>query len=177
MRFDSTTTSQDRTSARHGGRRRLTRLALGLSGDTRAGWTGHGVLMLVETSGSAAAIGGSAVPAELVADLDPPRGQLPSLAFSAAIDRSVSTLSLMTSPSPFLTARNRTAHTTTAWHCFMATAPKWCGVSTGQRLALTPSTVALLMSGSFVHKSIVAGCRHFSSRLPSGLHEEGRHAK
>jgi len=97
-------TSRDRAAARHGRPCRLTRLALGLGGDTRAGWTRHGVLMLVETSGLAAAIGGSAVPAELVADLDPPRSQLPSLAFSAVVDRSVSAVWLMTSPSPSLAA-------------------------------------------------------------------------
>jgi hypothetical protein len=32
-----------------------------------------------------------------------------------------------------------------------------------------------LMSGSFVHKSIVAGCRYFSRHLPSDPHEEGHH--
>jgi hypothetical protein len=31
----------------------------------------------------------------------------------------------------------------------------------------------LLMSGSFVHKIIIAGCRCFASPLPSGPHQEG----
>jgi hypothetical protein len=32
-----------------------------------------------------------------------------------------------------------------------------------------------LMSESFVHKRIIAGCRCFAGHLPSGPHEEGRH--
>src|SRR5918993_3737980 len=35
----------------------------------------------------------------------------------------------------------------------------------------------LLMSGSFVHKIIIAGCRCFASPLPSGPHQEGHHAE
>ena len=35
----------------------------------------------------------------------------------------------------------------------------------------------LLMSGSFVHKIIIAGCRCFASLLPSGPHQEGHHAE
>src|SRR5215208_2736309 len=35
----------------------------------------------------------------------------------------------------------------------------------------------LLMSGSFVHKIIIAGCRRFASPLPSGPHQEGHYAE
>jgi hypothetical protein len=37
--------------------------------------------------------------------------------------------------------------------------------------------ISLLMSGSFVHKIIIAGCRCFASPLPSGPHQEGHHAE
>jgi hypothetical protein len=33
-----------------------------------------------------------------------------------------------------------------------------------------------LMSGSFVHNPIIAGCKRFASPLPSGPHQEGHHA-
>ena len=37
-----------------------------------------------------------------------------------------------------------------------------------------PSTSLLLMSGSFVHNPIIAGCKRFASPLPSGPHQEGQ---
>jgi hypothetical protein len=47
--------------------------------------------------------------------------------------------------------------------------PRW------SQPALTRYRVALLMSESFVHKRIIAGCRCFAGHLPSGPHEEGFH--
>jgi hypothetical protein len=41
--------------------------------------------------------------------------------------------------------------------------------------APTRYRVALLMSESFVHNRIIAGCRCFAGHLPSGPHEEGFH--
>jgi hypothetical protein len=41
--------------------------------------------------------------------------------------------------------------------------------------APTRYRVVLLVSESFVHKRIIAGCRCFAGHLPSGPHEEGCH--
>ena len=39
-----------------------------------------------------------------------------------------------------------------------------------------PAGPYLLMGGSFVHKIIIAGCMRLAGPLPSGPHQEGRHA-
>jgi hypothetical protein len=175
MRFGSTMTKKEGTAAR-GNRRQPGRLDSGLGGETRACQLGHGSLVLIERPGFAATIGRSATPANLVADLDPAWSHLSSLAWSRVSDTPQAALPLMPAPTPPPTRKGQTVNRASFTLCWIATAARWSEVSAGRWPTLTQDAISRFMSGSFVHRSIIAGCRCFSSRLPSGPHEEGRHA-
>lgn len=103
-------TNKEGAAARGGSRRQLGRFALGLGGEMRACWVRPNSLVLVETSGLAAAIGGSSAPANLIANLGPPWSQLSSLECPGGFDAPQATLPLMPSPAPFLTPWGQTTN-------------------------------------------------------------------
>jgi hypothetical protein len=101
-------TNKEGAAARGGSRRQLGRLASGLGGEMRACRLRPNSPVLVETSGLAAAIGGSPAPA--IANLGPLWSQLSSLACPGGFDAPQATLPLMPSPAPFLTPGGQTTN-------------------------------------------------------------------
>jgi len=178
MGFGSTMTSKEGTAARDGSRRHLGRLDPGLRSDTRARRGRYGTLMLVQASAVAAAVGGAAAPGYLIANQGRRRSHLPSaLASSETLASPLTTPPLRPRPSPSLTPWAPPANQASSRPSRMVFAPEWLGVAAGRWLALADYTIAHSMSGSFVHRSIIAGCRYSNGYLRSGPQEEGRHAE
>jgi hypothetical protein len=169
-------TSKDWTAARDGSRRQPGRLSSGLGSETRVRRRHHFFLVLVEASGIATAVGAPAAPADLTADQGLLKGHLLSLVSSDALAGHLATLSLRPGQVPSLTPLGPLANQASSTYPQMAIASKWLSVSAGQWLALAEYTIAHFMSGSFVHRSIIAGCRYSHGYLRSGPREEGRYA-
>jgi hypothetical protein len=159
----------------HSSRRRVRHLDLDLGSEARV----CGLSWLADAGADptlATATSGPATPSEFVTELSLLRSQRPSLASSGAVDGPPA-LSLTPPPSSTLApAAGQAARTILLKPGFMAAAPEWVQVAAGRRLALPRRTIALLMSGSFVHRRIIAGCRCSTRHLPSGPHEEACHA-
>jgi hypothetical protein len=168
MRFDRRMVDRGGTAAATASARAL---ALGLG---RMGC--HGLPMGKEASTLGNASGECATPTEFSTDPGPRRSQLASLASNGTADGPEWALPLMPllSPPPTLAPGTRQAARGVAYKpCSMA-AVAWFGLP-GRRLAPPRVSIALLMSGSFVHRYTIAGCRSFARPLPSGPHKEGRH--
>jgi hypothetical protein len=133
----------------------------------------HGLLMGKEASTLGNASGECATPTEFITDRGPRRSQPSSLASNGPADGPEWAVSLMfsVSPPPTLALGTRQAARRVAHKpCSMA-AFSWFGLP-GRRLAPPRVSIALLMSGSFVHRHTIAGCRRFARPLPSGPHQE-----
>jgi hypothetical protein len=145
-------------------------LALGLG---RMGC--HGLLMGKEASTLGNASGECATPTEFSTDRGPRRSQLPPLASNGTADDPEWTLPRM--PLLFLptlaSSAAEAAHTVTHRPRSVPVAVEWLGLTASRGLPPTRYSAPLLMSGSFVHKSTIAGCRCFASHLPSGPHSRG----
>jgi hypothetical protein len=136
----------------------------------------HGLLMGKEASTFGNASGECATPTEFSTDLDPRRSQPSPLAFNGAADGPEWALSRMPllSPPPTLAPGTRQAARGVGYKPCSLAAVAWFGLP-GRRLAPPRLSITLLMSGSFVHRHTIAGCRCFARPLPSGPHKEGRH--
>jgi hypothetical protein len=121
------------------------------------------------------ASGECATPTEFITDRGPRRSQPSPLASNGPADGPEWALSRMPSRFPPTLASSATeaAHTVTHRPRFVPVAVEWLGLPAGRRLPPTRYSEPLLMSGSFVHKSTIAGCRCFASHLPSGPYSRG----